>query len=251
MPRNALRSRRAAGLLGAGLVAGALLTGCGSDATAAAPAAATGPATAAPAADPADPAADLAEGLLPAGAFGPDATVTPVPADRLGRAGELAGALALVQISPDSCASALRGLLPQAAAVSDAAAQVARAGDAVTAELLARPGAGVDAVGQLTALARACPSAQVSAGRYGGGTVTVTPLDVPALGDGAAAVSVAVDATGPAGRAWSGTGLAAVVQDGDRVLALAQGAPSGGAVDPGAFTALLEKAFQAQADALG
>jgi hypothetical protein len=240
MPRNALPSRRAAGLLGAGLVAGSLLTGCGSDATVTAPAAATGPATVAPAADP---AADLADGLLSAGAFGPDATVTPMPADRLGHAGELSGALSLVQISPDSCATALRQALPQAAVVSDAAAQVARAGDAVTAELLARPGAGVDAVGQLTALARACPSAQVSAGQYGGGTVTVTPLAVPALGDGAAAVSVAVDATGPDGRAWSGTGLAAVVQDGDRVLALAQGAYSGGTVDPGAFRTLLEDAY--------
>jgi len=248
MPRNALRSRRAAGLLGAGLVAGSLLTGCGSDATTAtAPAAATGPATVAPAADP---AADLADGLLPAAAFGPDATVTPMPADRLGHAGELSGALSLVQISPDSCASALRGLLPQAAAVSDAAGQVARTGDAVTAELLARPGAGVDAVGQLTALAKACSSAQVSAGQYGSGTVTVSPLDVPALGDGAAAVSVAVEASGPDGRAWSGTGLAAVVKDGNRVLALAQGAPSGGTVDPAAFSALLQDAYDAQA-ALG
>jgi hypothetical protein len=247
MLRTALRPRRTAGLLGAGLVAGAVLTGCGSDATATAPAAATGPATAAPVADTAP---DLADGLLPATAFGPDAAVTPVPAERLAHVGDLAGALALVQITPDSCATALRQVLPQAAGVSDAAAQVDRGADAVTAELLARPGAGVDAVGQLTALAGACSSAQVAAGQYGSGTVTVTPLDVPALGDGAAAVSVAVEASGPDGRAWSGTGLAAVVQDGDRVLALAQGAPAGRAVDPGAFTTLLQQAFRTQADAL-
>ncbi|WP_448627887.1 hypothetical protein [Geodermatophilus sp. URMC 64] len=246
MRHTASRTRRAAGLLGAGLVTGAVLTGCGSDETATAPAAATGPATAAaPAADTATP--DLADGLLPATAFGPDATVIPVPADRLDRAGDLAGALAFVQVTPDSCATALREALPQVAAVSEAAAEVARSGDTVTAELLARP-AGADAVGQFTTLSQACASAQVSAGEHGEGTVTVTPLGLPALAGGvpAAAVSVAVEATGPDGQAWSGTALAAVVQDGDRVLALAQAAPSGGAVDPATFTDLLQQAVDAQ-----
>jgi hypothetical protein len=116
----------------------------------------------------------------------------------------------------------------------------------VTAELLGRPPAGTDPVRQLTDLAGACASARVSAGTQGSGTVTVTPVQVPALGDGTAAVSLAVETTGPDGRSWSGTALAAVVRDGDRVLALAQAAPSGAAPDRGGFTALLRRAYDAQ-----
>src|SRR4051812_6164478 len=219
MLRNASRVGRAAGLLGAALVAGAVLTSAGNDATATAPAAATGPATAAPAADPG--AADLARALLPADTFGPDAVVIPMPTDRSRTAGDLTGALAFSQITPESCATALRQILPQMAAVSDAAGQMARSGDTVTAELLARPAAGLDTVGHLTALREACASAQVSVPGYGTGTVT--PLAVPALHDGVAAagVSVAVEASGPDGRSWSGTALAALVQDGDHVLVLA------------------------------
>jgi len=250
MLRNASRVGRAAGLLGAALVAGAVLTAAGNDVTATAPAAATGPATAAPAADPG--AADLARALLPADAFGPDAVVIPMPTDRSRTAGDLTGALAFSQITPESCATALRQILPQMAAVSDTAGQMARSGDTVTAELLARPAAGLDAVGQLTALREACTSAQVSAPGYGTGTGTVTPLAVPALHDGVAAagVSVAVETSGPDGRSWSGTALAALVQDGDHVLVLARMAPSGAAVDPGAFDDLLRQAYQTQAATL-
>src|SRR4051794_38557238 len=72
MLRTARRHGRTIPALGAGLVAGAVLTGCAANQTQTSPAAATGPAESS-----ATPAAsgDLAEGLLPADAFGEGADV--------------------------------------------------------------------------------------------------------------------------------------------------------------------------------
>ena len=242
------RSFRAAGLLAVGLVTGAALSGCGADAPRTAPAAAGRPAPAAPAADTGP--SRLAMGLLPAEAFGPGATVTPLPADRLRQAGAMAGTFPGLQLTPDGCASALQQVLPQLAAVQDAAAQVARAGSTVTAELLAVPGTPVDAVEELTSLTQACSTAQAGAAGYGTATVSVAPVAVPALGDGAAAVTVTLTAQLADGAAWTGTGLAGVVQDGNRVLAVAQASPHGDPLDPASFVSLVQQAFQTQAGAL-
>jgi hypothetical protein len=244
MSRAALRTRRTAGLLGAGLVAGAVLTGCGGHETRTAPAAATEPATAsiAPAADT---GGDLAAGLLPAKDFGDGAQLTPLPTDRLAEAGMLTGMLPSLHLPP-ACAAAVQQVVPQVAGVGDAAAQLARTEDTATVELLARPGAGVDAVGSLTGLVRACPSTTVDVPEHGTVTVTLEPLDDAALPPGGAGVEVTVAASGSDRGPWSGTGLAALVPDGDRVLALAQVSPQGGSPDTAAFTDLLRRAYDTQ-----
>jgi hypothetical protein len=253
------RSRRMIGLLGAGLVAGALLTGCGGGQTGTAPAAATHPASAAPAADTdaADPAADhadgLAAGLLPADAFGDGATVMAVPLGQLRTMAPLAAApLAGVDVQPPGCLTALQAMLPRLTAVDDAAVQVARAAGTVSVEALAGPSARVDAVGQLQQLATACSAVDVTAEQYGSAHVSVAPVALPAdsgLPDRTTVVAITVAAAGADGRSWNGTALAGVVEDGGRVLALAQAAPQGGTVSSASFTDLLQQAYQTQADA--
>jgi hypothetical protein len=244
------RSRRTAGLLVAGLVAGALLTGCGGRQTRTAPAAATHPATAAPAAD----TEDLAAGLLPARAFGDGATTMPVPLDRLGAMAPMgATPLAGVDVQPPGCLAAVQAVLPELVAVHDAAAQVARSGGTVSVEALARPGADADAVGTVRQLTTACSAVDLTAAAHGSAHLTVAAVPVPAeaaLPDRTAVVALTATATGAGGRSWTGTALAGVVQDGDRVLALAQAAPQGGAPDAASFTDLLSRAYRTQADAL-
>src|SRR4051794_34912139 len=98
MLRTGLRCRSAA-VLGAGLVAGAILTGCGAHETPTSPAAATGPDdnSAVPAAATGSPgssatptaASGLAAGLLPAEAFGNGSTVTRLPLDDLPDGGRM------------------------------------------------------------------------------------------------------------------------------------------------------------------
>jgi hypothetical protein len=265
MHSAAPRPRRAAGLLGVGLLAGAVLTACGGAAPRTAPAAATGPASAVPAADTptADTsaadgaAADLAGGLLPSEAFGESTSRTPLPLDQLGGrdslSGSVAAALTGMQVDPPECRGAIERVLAQVAAFHEGAAQLARTGETATVEALVRPAVPADAVAVLTELADACSSVTVRAGGYGNATVTVEPLDVsglPGTGDTAAAVTVTVAADLPDGGSWSGTALAGLVQDGDRVLALAQLAPRGGPLDPASFTALLQRAYEVQAAAL-
>jgi hypothetical protein len=249
------RSRRMIGLLGAGLVAGALLTGCGGGQTGTAPAAATHPASAAPAADTdaADHADGLAAGLLPADAFGDGATVMAVPLGQLRTMAPLAAApLAGVDVQPPGCLTALQAMLPRLTAVDDAAVQVARAAGTVSVEALAVPSARVDAVGQLQQLATACSAVDVTAEQYGSAHVSVAPVALPAdsgLPDRTTVVAITVAAAGADGRSWTGTALAGVVDDGGRVLALAQAAPQGGTVSSASFTDLLQQAYQTQADA--
>jgi hypothetical protein len=243
-------ARRPLGLLGAGLTAGVLLSGCGSAETPTVPAAATHAASAAPAAETSG--ADLSAGLLPADAFGDGATVLPVPTGQLGALSAMAGSLPAVDVQQgQECVTAVQSLLPQLAAVEDAAVQVARTDGPLAVEALAVVPEGTDAPALLSGLLPACSVVDASAAGYGSGHVTVTDLaGTPGLPAGAAAVAITVSVTGADGRAFDGTALAGVVQDGDRVLALAQVDPHGGPVDPADFAALLTKAYEAQADAL-
>jgi hypothetical protein len=252
MPAATPRSRRTIGLLAAGLATGALLTGCGDGQTRTAPAAATHPATAAPAADTAG--RDLAAALLPAREFGEGATTMPVPLDRLGAmAPMVAGPLAGIDVQPPACLSAVQAVLPQLTAVDDAAAEVARSAGTVAVEALAVPTSSVDAVGTLQQLTTACSAVDVTAQSYGSAHLTVAAVPVAAgagLPDRTAVAAITLTATGADGRSWSGTALAGVVEDGDRVLALAQADPQGGQLDSASFTNLLSRAYRTQADAL-
>jgi hypothetical protein len=242
------RSRRTLGLLAVGLAAGALLTGCGGGQTRTAPAAATQPATAA-----AD-TADLAGALLPAQAFGDGATTMPLPLDRLRAMAPLGAAPpAGLDVQPPACLSAVQAVLPELTAVDDAAAQVARSAGTVSVEALAVPSAAVDAVGTLQQLVTACSAVDVTAEGYGSAHITVAAVPVPpdaGLPDRTAIVAITATATGADGRSWAGTGLAGVVEDGGRVLALAQGVLQGGELDSASFTGLLSQAYRTQAHAL-
>ena len=245
------RARRTT-LLATGLVAGAVLTGCASDAGVQEAAATGAPSPSTEAAAATSAPADLAAGLLPAEAFGPGARVLPVSGQQLSE-GALAGmgAPADVEVTPETCTSALQALpVQQPPAAEDLAAQVAVQGTTYTAQLLAVAGPAAGVVARVPELVGQCPQVTVSSPEHGSATIDLATFEVPDLGDAAVGVSVAVAATEPGGARREVSGLVGLVQDGDRVVALATGDREGAEPDRAAFTALLEKAYDVQAEAL-
>jgi hypothetical protein len=255
MLRTARRHRRTVAALGAGLVAGAVLASCAAEQPRTSPAAATGPAesSATPSAS-----SELAAGLLPADAFGADADVDVLPFDGVpyfgpwGHGGHWGHwGHDDESVTPAECQTALDQAATQLGDVQDAAGQVARADGTRTFEVLAVPAGPVDAVEQFQAVVDACGAGSFSEedgdGAHGDVQVGIDPL--PGLPDGMAGVSVTFSGSYPDG-SWAATALLGVAQDGDRVLALAQMSRDDAAPDPAAFTALLQRAYDVQADAL-
>lgn len=201
---------------------------------------------------------DLSAGLLPAEALGAG-TVTPIGLDDLMArarlaAGPLAGRLAGVTVTPESCTTALeamRGAPPRPEDLEGFAAQAAEgAGTTVpTVQVLAAGPLVQDAVQQFQDAVSACPEATVTAPRLGTLTVSLQTLDAPAVGERAAAVGVTATLAPADGPPLTAPALVGMVQDGDRLVTLLSGGP-GGAPDADTFRALLEQAYEHQAAAL-
>lgn len=229
-----------------------LLTGCGGsvEGTASQEAPASSSSSSTSSTDE-EPATDLASGLLPAEAFGPGASVTAVPPEQLAQGGALAGGLAGdVQITPESCTGAVEGTQPQLDDFEDVAGVSATSAASITVEVLVRGGPTEGAAAQLAEAAENCPEAQISSPQIGTATVTFNPVEVGDLGDGAAALQYTTTVTQPDGSVVSVPALVGTVEDEDRLLVLVSFA-AGGAPDTAAFVALMEEAYQTQADALG
>jgi hypothetical protein len=235
------------------VAAGLLLTGCsgnGGDPSAASPTDSTSSSAAE------SSPADLASGLLPAAAFGADASVRAVSPEQLKQgAGVAATAGEDLQITPAECVAAVKETQPSLDAFDDVAAEMATVGTTATVEMLVRGGPIKNAVAQLAEAATRCPQAEVTSPQIGRATITFQQLPVPDLGDGAAALQYTTTATGPDGSQITIPSLIGGVQDGDRLVMLitlqAQPGAPGAALDSAAFTALLQQAHETQADALG
>lgn len=250
-----LTPARVRAVLATGLASAALLTACsgddGSDA-ASSSSAAESSATEEPAPDLAP---DLASGLLPADAFGPEATVVAVTAEQLEQGAGLAASGAEgLQITPAECATAVEGTQPQFEDFGDVAAQSATTGTATTVEVLVRGGPIEDSVALLAEAATRCPQAQITSPQIGQATITFETLPVPDLGDGAAVLRYTTAVTLPDGSSVMVPALIGAVEDGDRLLMLISletgGLAAAAPADPAAFTALLEQAYETQAAAL-
>ncbi len=243
-------ARSSRGVLAAALASRVVLTACGGD-DGAEPAA-TGSSSAESSSAAVESPSDLASGLLPAEAFGPDVRVVSVSGEQLSR-GALAGmsSPADVEVTPESCTAVLQALpVQQPPAAEDLAAQVAVQGTTYTAELLAVAGPAAELVGRVPELVAQCPQVTVSSPEHGSATVDLATFDVPELGDAAVGVSVEVVATEPGGAQREASGLVGLVRDGDRVVALATGDRASAEPDRAAFSALLEQAYDVQAEAL-
>jgi len=228
--------------LGAVLAGAAVLTACGTSAGgAAAPvsdAAATGSAPVS--------TDQLGDALLPAAAFGDDATVVGLSLEQLGALPDLAGLPDGATVQPALCGTALTLASTLTGSGDDLPTLVAQGAFTTavrTLEVLADGPAldGLDLpVDQLLAT---CSTVTVTAADGTATTVALTALDVPDLGDTATGLQVTV--THPAG---SVSALVGVVGAGSRALLLAQSGAAGAAPDQAGFTALLTQAADAAQD---
>ena len=250
---TASRPVRLRGLLAAGLLSAAVLTGCGGDDADDEPRADSGE-KAAEASEKEEPEIDLASGLLGAEDFGPAAVVTAVSPEQLEEGAAVAGDLDDVQVTPPECNAAVEGTQPDLDDFDDVAAVSATEDTTVVVEMLIRGGPVEGAVAQLADAAGRCPQAQVSSPQTGDATVTFEQLPVPDLGDGAAALRFTTIVALPDGTQVTVPALLGAVEDGDRLVVLTSLAadPTGAAapLDAAAFTTLLEQAYEKQADAL-
>lgn len=242
------------GVLASGLVCAVLLGACSSGDDEGSPAASSSLTASAAESSPSESegaaGGELAEGLLPAEAFGDAATVIPLSRDQLEQGAGLAADPASLTITPEACAAAVEGTQPQIEDYEEVAAVSATTGGLTTVEVLLQGEATAGAVDALAAAAAGCPEAQISSPELGEATVTFAPLEVPDLGDGAAAVRYTTTLT-QGGQEVSVPTLIGLVQDGDRVITLLTIATDGSQPDAAAFASLLEQAFEVQAEALG
>ena len=252
--RAALRARPA--VLAGGISSVVLLTACGgaehttSEAAGSSSSSPTptssSPATPAPTED----ASALAAGLLPAVAFGPEATLTPLTREQLRQSAGLAADPASLDVSPKSCAEVLSSTQPPIDDYEDVAAQSATVGATTTVEVLLQGTGTSHAVSTLADAVKNCPEAQVSSPELGKATLTFETLDAPAAGDAVAAVRYTTTLT-QGGQEVSVPALVGLVQDGDRVITLLTIATDGSSPDAAAFTSLLQQAFEVLAVHLG
>ncbi len=248
---------RLRGLLAAGLLSTAVLTGCGGDdPDDGPPAESDAKAAEASAKQEPEPQVDLASGLLGADAFGPDAVLTSVSPEELEQGADQATAMAEgAQVTPAECNAALEKTQPDFADFEDVAAVSATEGTGVVVEMLIRGGPVEGTVDQLAGTAVRCPQIQVSSPQFGEATAVFESLPVPDLGDGSAVVRYTTTLVLPDGTEASLPMLLGAVEDGERLVFLTSLAadPSGAAAvapDVAAFTSLLEHAYETQADAL-
>jgi len=222
------------------LAAGAALTGCGASGDTASTGAVS---EAAATSSAAVSAADLRDGLLPATAFGEDATVVGLSLEQLGDLPALVGLPQGATVQPALCGTALTMLskaAPGTGSLPTLVAEGAFTNDVRTLEVLADGPAldGLDLpVDQLLA---GCSTVTVTAADGAVTTVDLAALDVPDLGDATTGLQVTV--TGPQGTAAA---LVGVVSQGSRAVLVVQTGAAGAAPGAAGFGALLGRAADA------
>jgi hypothetical protein len=194
----------------------------------------------------------LTKGLLPADAFGTDATVIGLTLEQLRQSTATlgTGSATGVDVEPPSCAAAVQGTAPNYDQVDDLAAQSATSPSGATVEALMTGGPVKGAAQKLRGSAAACPQATVTTPSSGTVTLTFQSIPLEELGDDAAAVQLTTTLTKPDGSKLSVPALLGAVEDHHRLLLLITAGTGGVAPDQAAFTALLEKAYRTQASAL-
>ena len=194
----------------------------------------------------------LTKGLLPADAFGTDATVVGLTLEQLKQSTATlgSGSTAGMQVDPPSCAAAVQGTSPNLDQVDDLAAQSATGPSGATVEALMTGSPVKGAAEKLRGNAAACPQATVTTPSSGTVTLTFRSIPLKAMGSDAAAVQLTTTLTKPDGSTLSVPALLGAVEDHHRLLLLITAGTGGAAPDQGAFTALLEKAYSTQASAL-
>ena len=251
-PRRLRRPGAVLAATAAAVAAAGLLAGCAGGGSGGGTAAASSSSAAASSSSGSVTGSSLTKGLLPADAFGADATVIGLTLEQLKQSTATlgTGSTAGVRVDPPSCAAAVQGTAPNYDQVDDLAAQSATGPSGATVEALMTGAPAKGAAEKLRGSAAACPQATVTTPSSGTVTLTFRSVPVKKMGDDAAAVELTTTLSKPGGSTVSVPALLGAVEDHHRLLLLITAGTGGAAPDEGAFTALLEKAYTTQASAL-
>jgi hypothetical protein len=223
-----------------------LVTACAGGAGGGSGEAASSSSSAAASSEAPEPASaeELSAALLPAEAFGPDADVVEVSVDEISEA--TAGGLPPgATVQPESCAPVTGSAQLSPEDFGAIVAQSATSPTTVTVEVLAESEQIDDAVPGFDDVPAECREITVTAADGTEATVTFGPLEVPSLGDASGGVTLTTALRTPEGESITVPSLLAFAVDGQRLVFLQQLSPQAAPVDPAAFTALFEEAFQA------
>jgi hypothetical protein len=188
---------------------------------------------------------ELAAVLLPAEAFGPDATVVTVDVRQLATSGT-GGLPPGGSIDPPECGQSVGATQLTPEDLGAVVAQSATGAGGVTVQVLAESDQVEAQAAPFDELLARCPRVTVSAPDGSTATVDFTALEVPELGDASGGVAFTTAVQGSDGTALTVPSLLAVATDGPRLLYLQQTGANSTPLDQAAFTALFEEAFEAQ-----
>ncbi|MGY1703742.1 hypothetical protein ACI79C_04145 [Geodermatophilus sp. SYSU D00697] len=211
---------------------------------------AASPAAPSPAAEEAELSTEdeLAAGLLPPEAFGPDAQVVTVDVRQLSTSGS-GGLPPGGTVTPPECGQSVGStqLTPEDFGV--VVAQTATTGTGVTAQVLAESEQVDGEEPQFDEVVARCPEVTVELPDGSRATITFTDFEVPDVGDTSDGVAFTTAVQGADGTSVTVPTLIAVAAEGQRLLFLQQTGASSAPLDEAAFTALFEDAFEAQQQA--
>lgn len=191
---------------------------------------------------------ELAAGLLPAEAFGPDATVvtvdlreistssSPLPEGATVTPAECGQGLGAIQLGPDDFGAVV--------------AQTAETPTTLTVQVLAADdGIEAGSSAAFDELLAQCSRVDLTLPDGSTGTLELRELEVADVGEVSEGVVLTTTVNGPDGSTATVPGLLAVAVDGQRLMFLQQLGADGAPLDEAAFADLFEQAFKAQQDA--
>ena len=189
---------------------------------------------------------ELTAALLPAEAFGPDANVVTVNVQQLSMSAT-GGLPEGASITPEACARNVGGATQLS--VEDfgpIVAQSATSATGLTVQVLAESEQIEGVTPRFDDLLAQCPQVTVNAPDGTTATIDFAALEVPALGDFSNGLSLTTAVRAPDGTNLTVPTFLAVATDDRRMIFLQQTGATSAPLDRAAFTALLEKAFEAQ-----
>lgn len=191
---------------------------------------------------------ELAAGLLPADAFGPEANVVTIDIRQVST-GASGGLPQGATITPPECGQGLGATTVSPEDFGVVVAQSATAPDGITVEVLAESEQVGETAPRFDELVEQCPRVTVDAPDGSSVTVDFAAFDVPDLGDASDGLRFTTAVSAADGTQVTVPSLLAVATEGPRMVFLQRTGADSAPLDEAAFTDLFERAVQTAQDA--
>ncbi|WP_100497497.1 hypothetical protein [Geodermatophilus chilensis] len=186
---------------------------------------------------------ELAAGLLPTDAFGPEANVVTVDVRQV-TTGASGGLPEGATVTPPECGEGLGATTVAPEDFGVVVAQSATAPDGITVEVLAESEQVGDAAPAFDQLVERCPQVTVDAPDGTSVTIDFAAFEVPDLGDASDGLRFTTAVSAPDGTQLTVPSLLAVARDGQRLVFLQRTGADSDPLDEAAFIDLFEHAVR-------